>query len=108
MNIPGDHFAQVNAQWYASIGSPLVATMFIQFMTPAVVKAITYGVSILKLQISAGKAQTQHALNELMAPAEFNIAASFGEVLLAATVSLLYGGGIPILYWVAAAGFTLR
>jgi hypothetical protein len=43
-----------------------------------------------------------------MAPDEFNIAASFGEVLLAATVSLLFGGGIPILYWVAAAGFALR
>ena len=106
--IPGDHFEHVNARWYATVGAPLVGTMFIQFLTPLVVKIVSYAVSTFKVRMSADKTVTQHALNRLMAPDEFNIAASFGEVLLAATVSLLFGGGIPILYWVAAAGFALR
>jgi hypothetical protein len=106
--IPGDHFEHVNAKWYATIGAPLVGTMFIQFLTPAIVKIVTYAVTTFKALMNSGKPVTQHALNELMAPVEFNIAASFGEVLTAATVCLLFGGGIPILYWIAAAGFTLR
>jgi hypothetical protein len=41
-------------------------------------------------------------------PDEFNIAAAYGELLLAACVTLIYGSAIPLLYWIAAFGFALR
>ena len=106
--IPGDHFAQVNAKWYAAIGAPLVGTMLIQFMTNPIVVGIQCSITALKVKLGVGNKQTQNGLNELLMPADFNIAASYGEALLAATVTLFYGGGIPFLYWIAAAGFTLR
>jgi hypothetical protein len=32
----------------------------------------------------------------------------YGEVLLAVFVTLLFGSGVPLLYWVAAVGFFVR
>ena len=36
------------------------------------------------------------------------MAAAYGEILLATCVTLIYGGAIPLLYWIAAVGFGLR
>ena len=107
-NIPGDHFEQVNAKWYASVGQPLVGTMVIQFLTPPAFKLFAWVASTLRQCAQEDGVRTQNRLNGLMRRPDFDMAASYGELLLAATVTLLYGGGLPFLYWVAAAGFRLR
>lgn len=51
---------------------------------------------------------TQNQLNSVEAPVPRDFAAGYGEILLATAVTLIYGPGMPLIYFVAAAGFTLR
>ena len=58
--------------------------------------------------IGRRQATTQNQLNAVEAPVPRDFAAGYGEVLLATAVILIYGPGMPVLYFVAAVGFALR
>ena len=107
-DLPGEHYDTVNAKWYATVGTPLVKTMMIQFATPSAMHLIMHAVGICKRSRALSKAKTQNLLNAALAPTNFEIAAAYGEILLAMTVTLLFGAGIPLLYHVAAVGFCVR
>eukprot|EP01046_Picozoa_sp_COSAG06_P010237 COSAG06_NODE_555_length_14353_cov_3.329311_5_plen_1164_part_00 len=106
--LPGEHYATVNAKWYAEVGAPLVMTMVIQFSTPPSVHIVMMLVNKLLRSIKGRSAKTQNQLNQSQAPDGFEIAAGYGEVLLATSVTLIFGAGIPLLYHVAAVGFFVR
>jgi len=120
--LPGDHYDTVNAKWYATVGAPLVKTMIIQFMTPPGVHLFMHfvvnnlrrkigrhgGARLQKCSKGALGTVTQNQLNASQAPSGFEIAAGYGEVLLAMSVTMLFGSGIPLLYHVAAVGFFVR
>ena len=57
-----------------------------------------------------GKTHSQNQLNRAYSDAvdEWNLAASYGELLLCMTICLAYSSGIPVLLWVATFGFTLK
>ena len=57
-----------------------------------------------------GKTHSQNQLNKAYSDAvdEWNLAASYGELLLCMTICLAYSSGIPVLLWVATFGFTLK
>lgn len=57
---------------------------------------------------AARQAITQNQLNESQDPHNFEIAAGYGEVLLAASVTMIFGSAIPLLYHVATVGFFVR
>ena len=106
--LPGEHYSTVNAKWYAEVGAPLVMTMVIQFATPPSVHIISMQVKRLIAWVKSRKARTQNQLNQAQAPHGFEIAAGYGEILLAASVTMIFGSGIPLLYHVAAVGFFVR
>ena len=81
--------------------------MIIQFMTPPGIHVFMHAIGICKRSCAA-KAKTQHLLNVALAPTSFEIAAGYGEILLAATVTLIFGAGVPLLYHVATVGFFVR
>ena len=106
--LPGEHYPTVNAKWYAEVGAPLVMTMVVQFATPPSVHVVMGLVYEIKARIQSRSAKTQNQLNIAQAPHGFEIAAGYGEVLLATSVTLIFGAGIPLLYHVAAVGFFVR
>ena len=107
-DLPGEHYPTVNAKWYAEVGAPLIQTMAIQFATPPGVQIFTILLKTVTARKGAQKATTQNQLNESQAPHNFEIAAGYGEVLLAASVTMIFGSGIPLLYHVATVGFFVR
>ena len=106
-SLPGEHYDTVNAKWYATVATPLIQTMIIQFLTPPCIHISMHAFGGCK-RSCACRAKTQNLLNAAMAPTSFEIAAGYGEILLAATVTLIFGAGVPLLYHVAAVGFGLR
>ncbi len=106
--LPGAHYSTVNAKWYAEVGAPLIMTMVIQFATPPSVHIVMGAVFNIKARVQSRSAKTQNQLNIANAPHGFEIAAGYGEVLLATSVTLIFGAGIPLLYHVAAVGFFVR
>ena len=57
-----------------------------------------------------GKTHSQNQLNKAYSDAvdEWNIAASYGELLLCMTICLAYSSGIPVLLWIGTCGFTIK
>ena len=106
--LPGEHYPTVNAKWYAEVGAPLIQTMVIQFVTPPSIQIFTIFLKKCLAKRAAKKASTQNQLNASQAPYGFEVAAGYGEVLLAASVTMIFGSGIPLLYHVAAVGFFVR
>eukprot|EP01043_Picozoa_sp_COSAG02_P025961 COSAG02_NODE_1480_length_12399_cov_250.195935_1_plen_213_part_00 len=107
-DLPGQHYTTVNAKWYAEVGAPLIQTMIIQFMTPPGIQIFTAILKPCLASKSAKGAATQNQLNASQQPHSFEVAAGYGEVMLAASVTMIFGSGIPLLYHVAAVGFFIR
>lgn len=106
--LPGEHYSSMNAKWYAAVAAPMLVTMMIQFSMPVfmhICMACIYWVIRL---VKSGSTVTQNQLNALYIPKPRDFAAGYGEILLAMSVTLIYGPAIPALYFVAAAGFGLR
>ena len=83
--------------------------MMIQFTIPCSTHlGLHHIVGRVVRSIGRRRATTQNQLNQVEAPVERDMAGGYGEILLAAAVTLLYGPGMPMLYFVAAAGFGLR
>ena len=57
---------------------------------------------------NAKNAATQNQLNASQHPHSFEVAAGYGEVMLATSVTMIFGSGIPLLYHVATVGFFIR
>ena len=108
-DIPGEHYSNVNPKWYAYVASPMLLTMMIQVFTPSFVHLGNHYIlgSVLRA-IRRCRAKTQNQLNAALAPAPRDFASGYGEILLAMSVTLIYGPGIPVLYFVTAAGLGLR
>jgi hypothetical protein len=102
------HFDHANFEWFAKVGAPMTKTMTVQFTVPWVLHVVFYYVFKFKAWLGDKQAVTQNKLNQSREPNSWDIAAGYGEVLMAMTVTLLYGPGVPLLYWGAALGFTIR
>jgi hypothetical protein len=105
ISLPGSHYPTINPKWYAEVAAPVVITMIIQFVIPWGIHALTW---FMERRVRTCRAHSQNALNARFTPGEFDIAGSYGEVLLAMWVTFIFGSGVPILYWVATVGFAIR
>jgi hypothetical protein len=108
---PTEKYENVSAKWYATVGAPLIKTMIVNFLAPAVThfgKARV--VSSLKLWLKGKKAVTQNGLNQAHADStdDWNMAGAYAELLLPVAVCLVYSSGIPLLLWVATIGLTFK
>jgi len=105
----GEHYENANAKWYANIAAPMLVTMVIQFITPPAFHFIMhFGVGFLVRVLKINSSHTQNQLNAAIAPKDRDFAAGYGEILLAMSVTLLFGPAVPVLYFIASAGFALR
>jgi hypothetical protein len=95
-------------EWYAKVGAPMTKTMTVQFFVPWAAHVAFYLIFKLKAWWGDRKAVTQNKLNQSRVPNNWDLAAGYGEVLMAMSVTLLYGPGVPLLYWGAALGFAIR
>eukprot|EP01050_Picozoa_sp_SAG11_P004921 SAG11_NODE_327_length_10699_cov_4.828272_9_plen_553_part_00 len=107
-SIPGDHFANVNAKWYANFGAPLAQTMLIQYVTNPVTELVMVVVPELMKCFLEKSAGTQNKLNALYRPKPLLMSVRYSEMLLCIGVTLLFGSAVPLLYLVAFFGLTLR
>eukprot|EP01043_Picozoa_sp_COSAG02_P002048 COSAG02_NODE_45_length_45811_cov_83.565891_36_plen_911_part_00 len=108
--LPSEKYENVCAKWYAAVGSPLIKTMTVNFCMPGCVHFTKTSVFNLIGRIKAGRAITQNQMNMAYKSSakEWNLAASYGEMLLSLVVTLAYSSGVPLLLWVATFGFTLK
>ena len=102
-----EHFDNSNFEWFAKVGAPMIKTMCVQFAVPWAAHVVfSY---IFRLKACLGKSSlTQNFMNQSRESNNWDIAAGYGEVLMAMSVTLIYGSGVPLLYWVAAFGFLVR
>ena len=108
---PTEKYRNVCAKWYATVGAPLIKTMLINFLAPAVTHfGKTQVVSRLKRWLKEKKAVTQNGLNQAYADStdDWNLAGAYAELLLPVAVCLVYSSGIPLLLWVATVGLTFK
>eukprot|EP01043_Picozoa_sp_COSAG02_P023791 COSAG02_NODE_1280_length_13477_cov_9.042906_10_plen_924_part_00 len=108
--LPSEKYRNVSAKWYAAVGSPLIKTMAVNFCMPPCLHFAKTSVFNLVGRIKAGRAITQNQMNMAYKSStkEWNLAASYGELLLSLAVTLAYSSGVPLLLWVATFGFTLK
>jgi hypothetical protein len=107
-SLPGQHYPTINAKWYADVAAPMVSTMCIQFIIPWGIHAVTWLLVAVERWVGSCCAHSQNAMNRAFTPGDFDIAGSYGEVLLAMWVTFMFGSGVPMLYWVASLGFSIR
>jgi hypothetical protein len=103
-----EHFDHSNFEWFAKVGAPMTKTMAVQFTVPWIAHFAFSQIFKFQAWLGNRMAVTQNRLNQSREPLSWDIAAGYGEVLMAMTVTLLYGPGVPLLYWGAAFGFTVR
>ena len=108
--LPSEKYENVCAKWYAAVGGPLIKTMAINFCVPPCAHYVMTASFNLIGRIKAGSAITQNQMNRAhkSSTKQWNLAASYGELLLSVVVTLAYSSGIPLLLWVSTFGFTLK
>eukprot|EP01052_Picozoa_sp_SAG31_P014203 SAG31_NODE_874_length_11319_cov_3.145098_4_plen_639_part_00 len=107
-NLPGDHYANVNAKWYAKLAAPLVLTMVTQFISASAINLLMMLQQPVQRLLFAKSKTTQNGLNSLYIPPDMSLAQMYSEVLLAIAVPAIYGSGVPLLYWVSGIGLMLK
>ena len=107
-DIPGDHYDNINAKWHALVAAPMLESLIVQFILIPV-EHVFFGSGLVQLALrTLSDTTTQNRLNAANAPLPRDLAVGLGEILLALAVTLIYGPALPLLYWVAAAGFAMR
>lgn len=86
----------------------MTKTMTVQFFVPWALHVAFFLVFKVKAWWGDRSAVTQNKLNQSREPNNWDLAAGYGEVLMAMSVTLLYGPGVPLLYWGASLGFAIR
>lgn len=118
----GVQYKSVNPEWYAEVGAPMAKTMLIQFLFPLGFHLLDWAVSRAKRlwgrncgpcgcrcrRSCRRSAMTQNLMNDSQVGPDFDLAAANGECMLAMSVTLIFGSGVPILYPIAMAGFSMR
>ena len=106
--VPGDHYENVDAKWYAELGAPLVTTMLTQFITAGLTPlGMTVIQPLMRFFLAKGK-KTQNALNAMYTPPEMSLAQMYADCLLGIGVPAIYGAGVPLLYFVSGIGLLLK
>lgn len=108
---PTEKYGNICAKWYATVGAPLIKTMVINFLA-SVVKHAGKAIAAARVKrcTKAKKVMTQNGLNQVYADStdSWNMAGAYAELLLPMAVCMLYSSGIPVLLWIATAGFTYK
>ena len=89
--------------WYGEIGTALVTTMLCNMVIPPLVPFLTWALSRVRRLTS--RPSTQQQLNELMVGPEFRFDFRLASAFTTATIALVYGVGLPILFPIAALTF---
>ena len=89
--------------WYGEIGTALVTTMLCNMVIPPLVPFLTWGLS--RVRRLATRPSTQQQLNDLMVGPEFRFDFRLASAFTTATIALIYGAGLPILFPIAALTF---
>ena len=107
---PMEKFRNVCAKWYSAVGAPLIKTMFVNFCVPAMTHLAVHTRSWVTLALKIPHALTRNQRKKVCTSTtqDWNLAASYGELLVSMTVCLAYSSGIPVLLWIGTCGFTIK
>jgi hypothetical protein len=86
MSIPGDHYSNADAKWYANLAAPLVMTMLTQYLSTAAISLAMACIGPAMRCCFAKGAKTQNALNLMYEPPRMSLAAMYAELLLGMAV----------------------
>lgn len=95
-------FAELTRGWYALVGVTLVTNMVINMFVPASVTIAKLFVTSLKRWCCRGRVAHQAELIELYTNPEFDIKVKYAQLLTTIFVTLIYGSGLPLLYFLAS------
>ncbi|CAM9478196.1 unnamed protein product, partial [Chrysoparadoxa australica] len=101
-------YGDFERQWYATVGVAVSMTMLINIVVPHIGPFFSGTiVAPIKRALARRSAVTQTELNHAYHPPRFAIEARFAFMIQQVTmITALYGGGIPVLYPIAAANLT--
>ena len=93
--LPSEKFQNVCAKWYSAVGAPLIKTMTLNFCVPPCAHLMKTSVFNILGRVKAGKAITQNQMNQAYKSTtkDWNLAASYGELLLPMFIILAYSSG---------------
>ncbi|CAK9042922.1 unnamed protein product [Durusdinium trenchii] len=95
-------FAEITRGWYAVVGVTLVTNMVINAFVPASVTIAKMFVTSFMRCCKRGRVAHQAELIELYTNPEFDIKQKYAQLLTTIFVTVIYGSGLPLLYFLAA------
>lgn len=101
-------FSEITRGWYALVGVTLVTNMVINMFVPASVTIAKLFVTSLKRWCLRGRVAHQAELIELYTNPEFDIKVKYAQLLTTIFVTLIYGSGLPLLYFLASVFMMLQ
>eukprot|EP01048_Picozoa_sp_COSAG05_P011620 COSAG05_NODE_1107_length_5864_cov_7.682741_4_plen_561_part_00 len=108
LDLPGTHTWVPNAKWFAAVATPLILTILAQLiLCPLLHPGLRLAIG-LKRWLFGKLAITQNQLNQSKEAFDFDLAGSYAEVLLACSMTFLFGPSCPILYFFAGIGLWSR
>ena len=128
MRPPGVYFDDFSNKWFNNVGAAIIQAMVVQNITPPMAQM---GLGLVERCLlrrkrratrraatgeSAGlcgccdgePAYTAEELRQSVEAPQFRIASSYAEAFLLIFVSVMYGGGLPLLYPLAVVGFVAK
>eukprot|EP01047_Picozoa_sp_COSAG01_P070918 COSAG01_NODE_10876_length_2064_cov_1.679389_1_plen_611_part_00 len=111
-DIPGDHHTPgANSKWHATVGVIIASTLAVQFLIPPLAFLWLRILTTSEKWWHSRRALTQNQLNRAhyeLSLRHYDLASSYAEVLIALFITMVFGPGIPLLYWISALGFAFR
>ena len=107
--LSGD-YSDFSTGWYVKVGNQICVTMMINTLLPPALSLLDYVLRSRSRRLAAkpGWAKTQWEMNQVYTGPAFDITLRYPLVITFVMVTLLYSGGMPLLYGIAAAAFSLQ
>ncbi|CAM9337762.1 unnamed protein product, partial [Discosporangium mesarthrocarpum] len=106
MGLLNGHYVDFEKGWYATVGVAVSVTMLVNVVVPHASPLIMEVVvrPLLRL-FKRRSAATQAQLNNLYRPPDFSMETRYAFLIQVVFVGMLYSGGIPVMYLLAALSF---
>jgi len=95
-------YSDFSCEWYGEVGVSMCLTMMINCINPHFVNLMMIPVTRLKQKLLAHEFQSQEYLIDLFKGEPFILAHRYSQLLCNSWIALLFGPGMPLMYWFAA------
>mmetsp|Transcript_8263 Transcript_8263/g.19413 ORF Transcript_8263/g.19413 Transcript_8263/m.19413 type:complete len:1040 (-) Transcript_8263:118-3237(-) len=95
-------FAEITRGWYAVVGVTILMNMLLNAFVPACVTFAKMIVNVLMRCCFRSSVAHQAELLELYTNPEFDIKQKYAQLLTTVFVTVMYGSGLPLLYFLAS------